>query len=180
MENYIKAVLYGYPMLTTIGTEYAEHIRNRAILSYRSSRSAEELAEYLAEEILRKNRLERLKTTVESVLSRLSERELALIEMRYFGKRKRAASLFVFGKNGLPKGYFRMQRRLGEKVDGMLRAAGVTEKRFLEEYAPLEEFRRIWRFVLRNSEREQAAAQGRKRAEGERGENREMQGVGMR
>ena len=57
MENYLKTVLYAYPLLATVGEDYAEHIRNKAVLSYHSSRSTENLAEYLAQEILRKNDL---------------------------------------------------------------------------------------------------------------------------
>ena len=52
MENYTKVVLYAYPLLRTVGEDYAEHIRNKALLSYDSAMTTERLAEYLAEEIL--------------------------------------------------------------------------------------------------------------------------------
>ena len=57
METYLKAVLYAYPLLQTVEKDYADHITNKALLSYESKKSTEELAEYLAEEILRKERL---------------------------------------------------------------------------------------------------------------------------
>ena len=56
MENYVKVALYAYPILRTVSEDYAEHIRNKALLSYDSGKSAEQLAVYLAEEILQKAR----------------------------------------------------------------------------------------------------------------------------
>ena len=71
MENYLKAVLYAYPLLKTVGEDYAEHIRNKAVLSYHSPRTTEELAEYLAEEILRKNDLLMLRGVIEKTVEKL-------------------------------------------------------------------------------------------------------------
>lgn len=147
LENYIKAVLYGYPTLLTVSEEYGTHIRNRAILSYKSRLNAEGLAEYLAEEILRKKRLEWLRDRIEAVLEKLDEEERALVEIRYFGRRKRLSVLLPKKDSAEVRRYFRRQQRLGQKLSGMLRVAGVTEEVFLKEYAPLEEFKKIWRFV---------------------------------
>lgn len=93
LENYTKVVLYAYPLLRTVGEDYAEHIRNKALLSYDSAMTTERLAEYLAEEILCKERLEWLKRTVEDVLSRLSDVERTLVAIRYFGKTKKSAPI---------------------------------------------------------------------------------------
>ena len=147
LENYIKAVLYGYPTLLKAGEEYGTHIRNRAILSYKSRLGAEELAEYLAEEILRKKRLEWLRYTIEKVLDKLDEEERELVEIRYFGKRKKLGALLSQRNAAEARRYFRRQQRLLQKLSGMLRVAGVTEDLFVKEYAPLEEFRKIWKFV---------------------------------
>ena len=95
MENYTKVVLYAYPLLRTVGEDYAEHIRNKALLSYDSAMTTERLAEYLAEEILCKERLEWLKRTVEDVLSRLSDVERTLVAIRYFGKTKKTVDICV-------------------------------------------------------------------------------------
>lgn len=147
MENYIKAVLYGYPLLRTASETYGTHIRNRAILSYKSRLGAEALAEYLAEEILRKKRLEWLRDKVEEVLDKLTKEEKTLVEIRYFGARKKLSAFCPKRDSAELRRYFRRQQRLGQKLSGMLRVAGVTEELFLKEYAGLEEFCRIWRFV---------------------------------
>ena len=115
MENYIKAVLYAYPLLKTVGEDYAEHIKNKAVLSYHTPRGTQRLAEYLAEEILRKNCLLWLRDVIEKTLAKLSELERQLIEMRYFGKRRNAA-LTYRGKDGVEKPwserkYFRYNTR---------------------------------------------------------------------
>ena len=56
MEKYLKAVLYAYPFLETVEQDYDEHIKNKAVLSYRGDKSAEELAVYIAGEIIRRDR----------------------------------------------------------------------------------------------------------------------------
>ena len=88
MENYAKVMLYVYPLLKTVGKDYADHIRNKAILSHNNHMSAERLAEYIANEIIIKRSLEGLKEDLEKVFGRLQERENQLLSFRYFGKRK--------------------------------------------------------------------------------------------
>lgn len=127
--------------------EYGTHIRNCAILSYKSRLNAEDLTVYLAEEILRKKRLEWLRDTVKGVLDKLSEEERTLTEIRYFGKRKKLKEICPKRDSATLRKYFRRQQRLGEKISGMLRVAGVTWEIFIKEFAPLEEFRKIWEFV---------------------------------
>ncbi len=144
MKNYAKVLLYAYPLLRTVGRDYEEHIKNKAVLSYDSRKSASELAEYLAGEILQMRNLEWLKARVEEILQKLSEEERSLVAMRYFGKR---------GKNREGTGawtertYFRRQQRLGEKLVGMLSLSGVTEEVFLREFATIEPFKTIGRKV---------------------------------
>ena len=146
MENYLKTVLYAYPLLKTVGNDYAEHIRNKAVLSYNSPRTTENLAEYLAEEILRKNNLLWLKGAIEGVLKRLDDTERALIEMRYFGKKK--IPLHKEGEQPWSeRKYFRRQQRVGEKVGGMLTVAGVTREFFETRLQGVELIRKVQRFV---------------------------------
>ena len=148
MENYLKTVLYAYPLLKTVGEDYAEHIRNKAVLSYNSPRTTENLAEYLAQEILRKNNLLWLKGTIEGVLKRLNDTERALIEMRYFGKKK-----FPLHKEGeapwSERKYFRRQEKVGEKIGGMLNAAGVTKDFFDTRLRDVELIRKVHNFVAK-------------------------------
>ena len=146
MENYIKTVLYAYPLLKTVGEDYAEHIRNKAVLSYNSPHRTEDLAEYLAEEILRKDSLLWLKSVIEKTLGKLNDTERALIETRYFGKKK--IPLNKEGKRAWSeRKYFRCQQRLGEKISGMLTVAGVTKDFFDTRLRGVELIRKIHRYV---------------------------------
>ena len=146
MENYLKTVLYAYPLLKTVGEDYAEHIRNKAVLSYNSSWKTEDLAEYLAKEILRKNNLLWLRNTIDGVLGKLDERERSLIAARYFGKKKRP--LHKAGEQGCSdRTYFRQQQKVGDKVGGMLVAAGVTREFFETRLEGVELIGKIHRFV---------------------------------
>ena len=145
LENYLKTVLYAYPLLKTVGEDYEQHIRNKAVLSYDGKWDTLRLAEYLAEEILQKNRLEWLKGAVERVLDKLSALERELVALRYFGKKRKK------GEDGFSawsdRKYFRMQQRTGEKVGAMLKAYGVTKSKFFDEFAPIGMIKKVHSFV---------------------------------
>ncbi len=164
MENYAKVILYAYPLLETVGKDYAEHIRNKALLSYDSRMGAERLAEYIAGEIIAKEHLEALKQDVDAVLDKLEETEKRLLAIRYFGKGKQ---LREFLKNERASAgwserkYFRQQKKLGEKVAMMLRAVGVTQERFRREFSGLEIFKQITRFVEEGRDEKISAAERR-------------------
>ncbi|MBQ8296108.1 MAG: hypothetical protein IJX87_06750 [Clostridia bacterium] len=155
MENYVKVVLCAYPLLRTVGQDYAEHIRNKALLSYVSAQSTERLAEYLAEEILRKQKLEQLKELLDRVLMKLSEVERTLIEIRYFGKKRVKELLRSKGVKseeraaliGSERSYFRQLRRVVAKVGGMLAKEGLTKEVYMAEYADIDIIRKIHIFV---------------------------------
>ena len=143
--------MYAYPLLETVGEDYAEHIKNKAVLSYHTPRGTERLAEYLAEEILRKNCLLWLRDVIEKTLAKLSDLERQLIEMRYFGKRRNAV-LTYRGKDGVEKPwserkYFRCQQRLGEKIGGMLTIAGVSKSWFEKNLLGVELIGKIYRYL---------------------------------
>ena len=146
MENYLKTVLYAYPLLKTVGEDYAEHIRNKAVLSYNSSWKTEDLAEYLAKEILRKNNLLWLRGAIDEVLAKLDETERALIAARYFGKKK--LNLHKAGEQEWSeRTYFRQQQKVSEKVGGMLIVAGVTKEFFDTRLQGVELISKIHRCV---------------------------------
>ena len=90
MENYIKTVLYAYPLLKSAEEAYRTCIQNKALLSYRSYKSAEEVAEAIVKEILEKEDLSWLKARIELALQGLTEEERALIAARFFGKKAQA------------------------------------------------------------------------------------------
>ena len=143
-------MLYAYPLLKRVEEDYRDHIRNKAVLSYDSRMTAERLAEYIAGEIITKRNLEALKEDLEKVFERLEERENLLLSFRYFGKRKQLREFLKneSGKSGWSeRKYFREQKRLGEKVNAMMRSVGLTEERYQAEFAALDVFQRIARFV---------------------------------
>ena len=169
MENYAKVVLYAYPLLKTVGDDYAVHIRNKAVLSYESRLTTEQLAEYLAGEIIEKNSLEWLKDTVAKVIAKLSEEERTLLDIRYFGKTKKLRD-FLKGqaqkrKNGgegcSQRMYFRRQQRLADKLGAMLYYAGVTQKVYDEHFKNMGIFRKLHLFVEQGKDKKISADERR-------------------
>ena len=155
MENYVKTVLYAYPYLDTVGEDYAQHIKNKALLSYDSRMNAERLAEYLAEEILHKERLEWLKTVVEEILGRLDRLERRLIGVYFFGENydgvlQEEETL----KTWSVRKQQRYRKKLGEKVAEMLRMAGLTKYTFDEELVSIEIIGKIHKGVLKRQKGE--------------------------
>ena len=155
VKNYVKAVLYGYPLLKTVGEDYQAHIENKAALSVRTDKPAFELAVELAGEICEKRDLEWLKACVETALDMLSDVEKTLIAVRYFGKRRKIKRSF-HSASELPKTeiaawserkYFRFQNRLSEKVGAILNRLGLTEEVFEKKFAGTDIFEKIYRFV---------------------------------
>lgn len=144
LEEFVKEILYAFPLLETVEKDYQEHIRNKAVLSYKSNLTAEQLAEYLVGEILEKQRFVWLKERVRAVLDKLNELEKTMVAVRYFGK-KRKEKLpkdTPFGKWSERK-YFREQERLGEKLVGMLLSAGITREVFEHWFLPTELFGKV-------------------------------------
>ena len=163
MENYAKVILYAYPLLQTVGEDYEEHIRNKAVLSYDSPLSAEKLTEYLAREILAKENLEWLKSRVEGIINRLSEEEKTLVAIRFFGQTKRLRKFLKSGEGAKwsERQYFRKQQRLADKVGAMMQFAGITERVYKEHFASLDIFEKIDRFVSEGRDRKIAADERR-------------------
>ena len=159
MENYVKAILYGYPLLESVEEDYQEHIQVRALLSYRSDKSATEIAEYIAGEIVEKGRLVWLKSVVGEILEKLSDGERTLIAIRYLRtERKIKKPLQPIGAKTAytawsESKYFRMQQRLGEKVGAMLKKAGVTKELFEALFMPTDIFGPVYRCVCEGKDR---------------------------
>ena len=155
VKNYVKAVLYGYPLLETVSEDYQAHIQNKAALSVRTDKSAFELAVELAGEVCKKKNFEWLKGCVETALDMLSDVEKTLIAARYFGKRRKMKKALPLDEP-LPKTeiaawseskYFRFQNKLSKKVEAILLRLGLSEELFEEKFAQTEIFEKIYRFV---------------------------------
>lgn len=150
-------MLYAYPLLESVGEDYAEHIQNKAVLSYRSTRNAEEEALYLAGEILEQRELLWLKNLVEKTLDKLSEVERLLVQIRYFGKEKKIKKRLSPAKEGgyenwSESKYFRRQARLAQKLGGLFISAGLTEKVFWDKFANYDVLKNALK-ILRKRER---------------------------
>ena len=146
MENYVREILYGYPLLKTVGKDYEIHIRNKALLG--SNADGLRLAEYLAGEILQMDKLETLQGIVKGALDRLTEEERILIEGRYFGKRKKLRDFLKRrAESGQavwsPRTYARRQQAAESKVCALLFCAGITKDRYLQEFATTDIFKKV-------------------------------------
>ena len=134
MENYVREILYGYPLLKTVGEDYEIHIRNKALLSHGVHVDGMRLAEYLAGEIL--------------TMDKLSDEERILIEGRYFGKRKK---LRDFLKRRTLEGqapwsqrkFTRRQNAAERKVSVLLFCAGITQEKYLRDFASMDIFVKV-------------------------------------
>lgn len=164
LEKYLKAALYAYPLLETVGEDYDEHIKNKALLSYRNDKTAEELIFYIAQEIVRKERLVWLKETISKILKTLSGGERVLLAIRYFGKERKFKSA-VQKKDEWLSGerrytdwseskYFRMQNRVAEKVGAALVREGFTKETFENDFAETEVFKEVCRFLERGGDKD--------------------------
>ena len=150
LKQFTKAVLYVYPSIGEMEKAYAEHIRNKAILSYKNMYATEGLVRYVAGQICRREKLLWLNEILQSVVDGLDETDKALLQIRYFGKkRKNTQKGGAFGdiaKWSASK-YFRMQRKLEQRVEQRLIHNGLTEQVFDEWFAPMEIFRRICAYL---------------------------------
>ena len=136
---------------------YAQHVKNKALLSCDGRMNTEKLAEYLAEEILRKRSLEWLKKIIEEAVASLSEVERALIGIAFFGSKKKVRLVSqkrsfsgAEKKSWSERNRFRIQTRAFGKVKAALLRAGLTKEVFEKEFLPLEFIERIYKRVLRS------------------------------
>lgn len=164
LENYLKAALYVYPRLERIERDWEEHIKNKAFMSYDYRVTTEKLSVYLAEEILRKEKIEKLRNTIDEALERLTEEERFLLELRYFrrkGRLKQFCQKVDLKEIGSERAYFRKQAKLQNKLEGILKCRGFTEEKFRKEYGEFEWLMSVCRFIEQGKEKNAA---GRERS----------------
>ncbi len=164
--NYVKATLYAYPQMETIGRCYGDHIANRAICSHNGRVATEKLMVCIAEEIEEKRMIERLKGILDKLIAALSAEERLLLDIRYFGKMEQAKRIFASIKAGIAQGeyakiplwsertYFRRQTALLKKIALRLKSQGIDKETFLKEYAGLDGVGHIYRYLELRCEEE--------------------------
>ena len=162
LENYVKEVLYAYPLLANVEKDYEEHIRNKAVLSYNRNVTAESAAIRIAAEILEMRALEWLKGRIEEALGKLDERERALIEIRYFGKRKKLRDFFKSDQAvWSERKYFRQQAKAAEKIAAVLSCVGVTKEKYYDTFVDMDVFKKIHAIVETGKDRRISADERR-------------------
>lgn len=150
LENYIKVLLYVYPRLEEAAKDYGEHIRNKAILSCDGKVRTEKLIEYLTEEIARKEKIEELKEAMDEVLEKLSDKERLLLELRYFRRKRKleeGTKKIDLSKWGSERNYFRLQKKLADKLGALMKARGLTEEKYFSDYAGFKWIASVYRYV---------------------------------
>ena len=152
LKDFTKAVLYTYPILRDLEDAYGTHIKNKAVLSYKYFAPCEGLVEYIAQEVARREKLVWLENVLDGVVDKLSDTERALLQLRYFKKRKSMQAENGKGKKWSESTYFRMQNRLIKRIENMLKRAGLTEQVFDEWFAPMQAFRTVCAYLQRNKE----------------------------
>ena len=152
LEEYVKIILYAYPYLKRAGKDYEEHIKNMAVLSFDNKKSAESLLEEIAEELIVQKKLLWLKEKVEEVFHKLSALERLMLEIRYFGRKRKFAALeteLLHSGEKLwnDRKYFRQQEKLGEKVNALFQFLVITKEEFEKDYAYIDLFRRAKKYA---------------------------------
>ena len=161
MENCVKAILYTYPKLKALEEDYGQHIENKAVLSHRYHGDPCELAEYIAGEILKKQRLAWLKSQLDSLFDKLSEEEYLLLSIRYFGKISRAkkegknpnsvrldgAKELLEKYNWSEGSYYRKQERVLKKMVAEINRIGINKEVFEKDFLQFEFLRAVYRFL---------------------------------
>ena len=155
--------MYAYPYLEYMETEYAQHIENKAVLSYAGDQNVERLAEYIAGQVIEKEKIGKLKTLADRVWATLNDVERTLAAVRYFGTEKKikkapkgvAAGVFrvdeirqrlktAFSNE---RNYFRRQQRLVKKLAATFRGFGLTEAAFLSEFGQIAFLKKVFETV---------------------------------
>ncbi len=132
--DYIKAILYAYPSLGEIAEAVGASAEHKALLSYRSVRPTEEVAEDILREIASRRAILALNDVVESLLSVCTREERYLLEYKYFRRREVLRGQFAdYSLHCSERHYFRKQNRLLKKAAGIFLAKGWTQERFLSE-----------------------------------------------
>lgn len=160
---YVKVLLYAYPRLREVSEAVSAGVENKAALSFRSTLSALDTAERIAEEIFLRKNLDCVTDAIERALSMLSEEEMFCLEYKYF-RRKRILGVRFAGYSplGSERSYYRKQAELLKKICFRLAAAGWTETRFFEAFGEFPYFMKVYRALQAGRESAVTVKRGRR------------------
>ncbi len=142
--DYVKVLLYAYPKLDALAEAAGCGAEVKAFLSFRSEEDALVLAERIAEEIIMSKKLSLWKEELDLIFSQCSERELYLLEYKYFRRKEFLKGRFAeFSLEMSERSYFRMQNALLSSLAARFAAAGLTRGRFFREFSTYRPFMRV-------------------------------------
>lgn len=150
--EYVKAVLYVYPILTPLAEAVSKSAENKAYLSFRTENTLS-CAEKITEDIAHGALLRELNRQMRSLLTHFTEEEAYLLEYKYFRRGAELNGRFAgLSFSGSEREYYRRQNALLKKTAGLLAVRGVTERTFLRDYAGIQPFPRIYRALKEGRE----------------------------
>jgi len=149
--DFVKTVLYVYPMLRKLSEAVRVSGENKALLSYRAKGDAFDAAKEVADTFFLADRLDFLREAVSGILETLNAEETFLLEYKYFRRKKVLdlgdGKIFCSERN-----YFRRQSALLKKIGFLLAVRGITEQTFLEDYADSLCLMRVYRAISEGKE----------------------------
>lgn len=152
--DYVKVLLYAYPKLDALADAIESGTEVKALLSFRGRGDAIGIAEKIAEEIVTAKKLSLLKRELDDVLTVCNEREMFLLEYKYFRRKAYLKGKFAgFAPKYSERNYFRKQNALLSKIAARLLQFGWSEERFLSEFQANKPFMRVFRAVREGRER---------------------------
>ena len=153
-NDYVKVLLYAYPKLDALREAVECGVEVKAVLSFRARQDATAVLERIAEEIVIAKKLSLLKRKLDEVLSHCSEREMFLLEYKYFRRKDVLREKFAgYEPNCSERNYFRLQNALLTKIAALLLSVGMTERRFFREFRRYAPFMRVFRAIREGRER---------------------------
>lgn len=139
---YAKVFLYAYPWMGALSEAMAQSAENKAILSYRARRSAEEDAFSVVAEYAMQRAVDELNRELNEIVSSLGEEEKFLLGYKYFhGWCGKTCRTLPYSE----RTYFRKQEVLIGKIAEMLAHRGWTDERFAAEFGTFSPFMKILR-----------------------------------
>ncbi len=146
---YAKVFLYAYPWLGALSEAMGQSAENKALLSYRMLRTAEEDALSVVTEYAMQRAVEELYAELEEVVASLDAEERFLVRYKYFhGQGNTRRCLLPYSE----RTYFRKQEALIRKIAEILERRGWTDARFIDEFGTFGPFLRILRALRAGKE----------------------------
>lgn len=141
-KTYAKIILYSYPCCDSLTEQIDELVEKRALSSMYDFSPCEEQCLKILELTDQKRRIIKLKSVINKLLGKFSEKDLILLDYRYF--KKMPAACYV-GVDFFGRKYFRRQDALITRFCNLLEKAGLTDSVFEEKYLSIEFFREMKR-----------------------------------